>query len=128
MSDEAAPAESETSAEEKPAYCTYEDFMKLQLRVAEIVAAEAHPNADKLLKLQLRVGEKTKQICAGIKAFYEPEALVGKRIVIIDNLEPRKLRGEVSEGMLLAASDEESGRVVILTTDAPDVPSGSKVS
>lgn len=123
---EAAP---ETPQEEAaPTYCTYEDFCKIQLKVAEVTAAELHPNADKLLKLTVRVGERTKQICAGIKAYYEPEALVGKRIIIVDNLEPRKLRGEVSEGMLLATHDEASGDVVVLTTDRPDVASGSSVS
>ncbi len=109
-------------------YCTYGDFQKLQLKVAEIVTAEDHPNADKLLKLQIRVGEREKQICAGIKQWYAPEDLIGKRLVIVDNLEPRKLRGEVSEGMLLAAMDEEANALTLITTDKADFPSGSPVS
>ncbi|MDR3211076.1 MAG: methionine--tRNA ligase, partial [Planctomycetota bacterium] len=81
--------------------CSYADFSKIQLRVAEIVRAEPHPNADKLLKLWIRLDQREKQICAGIRAWYQPEDLVGKRIIVVDNLEPRKLRGEISEGMLL---------------------------
>ena len=115
--------------EPKPVkYCTFADFTKVELRVAEIITAEDHPNADKLLKLTIRLGERTKQICAGLKGVYEPEALVGKRIIVVDNLEPRKLRGEVSEGMLLAAREEGTGRLSLVITDAPDIQSGSEVS
>ena len=106
-------------------------FIKIKLKVAEVIEAIEHPNADKLLVLKLQVGQKQKQICAGIKAFYTPESLLNKRIIIVDNLEPRKLRGEMSEGMLLATHDNggENGaeRVVLLTTDLPDVQSGSEV-
>lgn len=118
----------ESEAPEGVALCTWDDFCKIHLKVAEVIACEDHPNADKLLKLQIRVGEKTKQICAGIKAFYSPEALVGKRIVVVDNLEPRSLRGEVSEGMLLAAREEGTDRLSLITTDIPDLASGSGVS
>lgn len=84
---------------------TFDDFAKLDLRVARIVEAEPHPNADKLLRLRLDDGSGTpRQICAGVKAFYDPADLVGKHIVIVANLEPRTLRGEESRGMLLAAS------------------------
>ncbi len=116
----------DTAAE--PATCTYADFTKVKLRVAEVIAATDHPNADKLLKLTIRVGERTKQICAGLKGIYEPEALVGLRIVVVDNLEPRKLRGEVSEGMLLAAIETGTGRLSLLIPDQPDIKSGSEVS
>lgn len=95
----------ENQAPEGVQYCTFDDFMKVKLKVAEVLEAGEHPNADKLLVLKLKVGDKNKQICAGIKAFYSPESLVGKRIIIVDNLEPRKLRGELSEGMLLATHD-----------------------
>jgi methionyl-tRNA synthetase len=112
--------------------CSFADFEKIHLRIAEIVAANPHPNADKLLVLQLRLGDRTKQICAGIKAWYAPEQLIGKRIVIVDNLEPRKLRGEMSEGMLLATRDHggenSAERVTLITTDAPDCQSGSAIS
>ena len=123
---EAKPGKSEAPALEKKS-CSFEDFMKLDLRVAEVIAAEDHPNADKLLKLRLRVGEDEKQICAGMKAWYRPEEMVGKRLVIVNNLEPRKLRGEVSEGMLLAAEDEASGNPTLVTVEASDFPSGGKV-
>ena len=113
-------------------------FAKLDLRVATITAAEPHPNADKLLKVQLDDGTpEGRQVCAGIKAWYDPAALVGKQVVIVANLEPRKLRGEISQGMILAASDLKPGSdpaapeaerdVVILTIERPVKP-GSRVS
>jgi len=94
---------------------TYDDFAKLELRVATIVEAKIHPNADKLLVLQVDLGSEKRQICAGIRAYYPPEQLVGKQVVVVANLEPRPLRGEISQGMLLAATDPTSGRVVIIS-------------
>ncbi len=108
--------------------CTYQDFQKIQLRVAEVIEADFHPNADKLLRLRIRLGERTKQICAGIRGFYEPQQLLGRRLVVVDNLEPRKIRGEISEGMLLAAREPASGRLALVTVDAPDIASDSPVS
>ena len=108
-------------------YCNFDDFSKIRLTVAEIVAAEPHPNADKLVRLQIRLGDRQKQICAGIRAWYPPETLVGKRIVVVDNLEPRKLRGEMSEGMLLAAHGPDDA-ISLVTLDKPDFPSGGQVS
>lgn len=110
----------------------FEDFAKVDLRVARVVAAEAHPNADKLLKLQVDDGSGTpRQICAGIRAQYSPEDLVGRLIVIVANLAPRTIRGEESRGMLLAASDAQKGdaerNVVILGPVAAIAP-GSVVS
>jgi methionyl-tRNA synthetase len=105
---------------------TYDDFAKLELRVATIVEAKVHPNADKLLVLQVDLGAEKKQICAGIRAYYPPEQLVGKQVVVVANLEPRPLRGEISQGMLLAATDPTSGRVVIITP-AENVAPGSVV-
>ncbi|HEY8667418.1 MAG TPA: methionine--tRNA ligase subunit beta [Tepidisphaeraceae bacterium] len=105
----------------------YDDFAKLDLRVATVLECIAHPNADKLLVLQLDVGGERRQICAGLRAHYQPEQLVGKQIVVVANLAPRQMRGEVSQGMLLAASDPASGRVIIMTP-AENVASGSKVS
>lgn len=110
----------------------YDDFAKIDLRVATVKAAAHHPNADKLLVLQLDDGsEAGRQICAGIRGHYEPEDLVGKQIVIVANLEPRKIRGEVSNGMLCAASDltdgEEARKVILLAVDRP-VPAGSPIS
>ena len=84
----------------------FEDFAKLDLRVATVLSAEPHPNADKLLKIRLDDGTpEGRQVCAGIKAWYDPAALVGRQVVIVANLEPRQLRGEASQGMILAASD-----------------------
>ena len=120
----------------------FEDFAKLDLRVATVLAAEPHPNADKLLKIQLDDGTPSgRQVCAGIKAWYDPATLVGKQVVIVANLEPRQIRGEVSNGMILAASDlkvepaagatgkpgADERDVVILTVEKPVKP-GSKVS
>lgn len=107
----------------------YDDFAKIDLRVATITAAEAHPNADRLLKLQVDLGGEQRQICAGVKAFYDPETLVGKQIIVVANLAPRKIRGEESNGMLLAASamdGEELTDVVLLSSSKP-VPAGSTV-
>jgi methionyl-tRNA synthetase len=104
---------------------TIADFQQIDLRVATIVAAEHHPNADRLLVLRIDVGGEPRQIVAGIRASYEASALVGKQIVVVANLEPVKLRGVESQGMLLATRDGD--RVVLLGPDAA-VASGSKVS
>ncbi len=103
----------------------YEDFAKLELRVAKVLEARPHPNADKLLLLQVDAGGEPKQIVAGIRAHYPPESLVGKLIVIVDNLAPVMLRGEASNGMLLAATSGE--QVVLLTPDDPGCVPGAKI-
>jgi methionyl-tRNA synthetase len=102
-----------------------DDFRKIELRVATIKRAEPHPNADKLLVLQIDLGGETRQICAGIRNHYSAEELVGRQIVVVANLETAKLRGLDSQGMLLAASDED--RVIILTPEK-SVQAGAKVS
>jgi len=102
-----------------------DDFRKIELKIATIKSAEPHPNADKLMVLQIDLGSEQRQICAGIRNQYTPEELVGRQIVVVANLETAKLRGLESQGMLLAASDE--GRVIILTPDK-SVQAGSKVS
>lgn len=109
---------------------TYDDFAKLDLRVAKVVAAEPHPNADRLLKLQIDLGELgQRQICAGVKAYCDPAQLVGRQIIVVANLAPRKIRGEESNGMLLAATATENGetRDVVLLAPMRDVPAGSTV-
>jgi methionyl-tRNA synthetase len=110
----------------------FEDFAKVDLRVATITEAEEHPNADRLLKLQLDDGSgEPRQICAGIKGHYEPSDLIGKSIVIVANLEPRTIRGEESKGMLLAASDSAKGsedRSVVLLTPMSEIGAGATVS
>jgi tRNA-binding protein len=104
---------------------TYDDFAKLELRVAKVVEARPHPNAERLLLLQVDVGDQQKQIVAGIRQHYTPEQLVGKLIVIVDNLAPVMLRGETSNGMLLAATSGE--KVIVLTPDDPECMPGAKV-
>jgi methionine--tRNA ligase beta chain len=102
-----------------------DEFRKIELKIATIKSAEPHPNADKLMVLQIDLGSEQRQICAGIRSQYTPEELVGKQIVVVANLETAKLRGLESQGMLLAASDE--GRVIILTPEK-SVQAGAKVS
>jgi methionyl-tRNA synthetase len=105
---------------------SYDKFAELDLRVAEIKEAQEHPQADKLLVLKLDVGDLGERtIVAGIKGHYEKDDLVGKKIVIVANLDPVTLRGIKSEGMLLAASDEKKESIVLLTADAE---SGWKIS
>jgi len=101
---------------------TYEDFTKLDLRTAKIIDVEEIEGADKLYKLTLEVGEETRTICAGIKEFYPMEELKGRTIIYLYNLEPRKLRGVESQGMLLAANSD--GKPILLST-ASDSKSGS---
>lgn len=101
-----------------------DDFAKIDLRVAEVISAEKIEGADKLLKLQVKVGDEVRQIVSGIAKHYTPESLLGKRIVVVANLKPAKLRGIESAGMLLAASNEE--RLTLVTTDAP-ISTGARV-
>ncbi|MSR29077.1 MAG: hypothetical protein EXS03_05815 [Phycisphaerales bacterium] len=131
-------------------------FAKIDFRVATIVGAEIHPNADKLLKIRLDDGTpEGRQVCAGIRSWYDPATLIGRQVIIVANLEPRTLRGEVSAGMILVASDlkvapaaggtptalegapavapaiakpgPDERDVILLTLDRPAAP-GSKVS
>jgi len=109
----------------------YDDFARIDLRVATILEAEHHPNADRLLKLQVDLGEEKRQICAGIRQYVDdPAALVGKQIVVVANLAPRKIRGEESNGMLLAASAMDGDAVtdVIVLEPSRPAPAGAKVS
>lgn len=110
-----------------PEVITIDDFAKVKLRVAKVLEAKEHPNADKLLVLKVDLGSEQRQICAGIRAYYKPEDLVGRNIVVVSNLAPRMMRGEESNGMLLAASPADRSQVVVLTT-ASDIAAGSAVS
>jgi tRNA-binding protein len=105
---------------------SYDDFAKIELRVAKVLEARPHPNADKLMLLQIDVGDAQKQIVAGIRQHYTPEQLVGKLIVVVNNLAPAMLRGETSNGMLLAATSTDQ-RVILLTADDPDCLVGAKI-
>ena len=104
---------------------SFEQFKALDLRIGRVIEAGPHPNADRLLLLQVDIGEEApRQVVAGIRSSYAPEDLVGKRLVLLTNLEPAVLRGVESQAMLLAASDE--GRVMVLTPDG-DARPGSRV-
>ncbi len=116
----------EKTQEEGVALIGFDDFSKVKLVTAEVVDVTLHPKADRLLILQLKIGERSKQIVSGIREFYTPESLVGKTIILVDNLKPAKLRGEPSEGMLLACSLPEGG-LRLLTTDGP-AQSGLSIS
>ncbi len=101
-----------------------DQFKKVKLRTAEIISAEKVPNADKLLRLQVKLGQETRQVLAGIAQWYTPESLVGQQVVIVANLKPARMRGLESQGMLLAAQDQDG--VVILTPQRKTEP-GSEV-
>lgn len=125
---EAAPA----PAEEKPAYkmeelkpeITIDDFAKIDLRVATVIAAERVPKTDKLMKIQIKLGEEERTIVSGIAQYYEAEQLIGRNVIVVANLKAAKLRGIESRGMLLAASD---GNGNLVLADAPGMVSGSRV-
>jgi methionyl-tRNA synthetase len=102
-----------------------DDFFKVSLKVARVTEAYDHPNADKLIVLKVDLGTELRQICAGIRGHYEAASLVGKNIVVVANLAPRKMRGEVSQGMLLAASNEDRSQVILVTTDQDSAPGSS---
>ena len=104
---------------------TIDDFAKLDLRLAEIIEAKKHPDADKLLILQLKVGEETRQVVSGIAKYYEPEDLIGKKVVMVYNLKPVTLRGVASQGMVLAAT---KGKKLTLVSTLDDMNSGVKIS
>ena len=116
-------------AEPKPTI-TYDDFCKLELRVATVLSCEPHPNADKLIVLRVSLGDEERQILAGLRQFVEPETMVGKQIVVVTNLEPRKMRGLESQGMLLAASalEGEELKDVVFLSPSREVPAGAPVS
>ncbi|MGI6523803.1 MAG: methionine--tRNA ligase subunit beta [Bdellovibrionota bacterium] len=105
----------------------YDYFAKIKFRVAEILAAEAVPNSKKLIKLQISLGEEfgERQILAGISQFYSPETLVGRKIIVVANLKPAKLMGYESRGMLLAASNDQSG--IVLLQPEKDIAAGAEV-
>lgn len=110
---------------------TFDDFKKVELRTARVKAAERVAGSEKLIRLELEVGASgegesvSRQIVAGIGLTYAPEDLIGKTIVIVANLEPRKLMGVESNGMLLAASNDEQGPVLLTTME--DIDSGSEI-
>ena len=112
-------------APEQPQHITIDDFAKVELRVAQILVAERVPKADKLLRLEVDLGYEKRQILAGIAQYYEPEKLIGRKIVIVANLAPRKMRGLETNGMLLAASLE--GGAPVLAGFLEEVPLGARL-
>ncbi|MCD8241442.1 MAG: methionine--tRNA ligase, partial [Lachnospiraceae bacterium] len=117
-----APAEPVVDLDPKPAI-SYDDFSKLQFQVGEILSCEAVPKADRLLCSQVKIGSQVRQIVSGIRNSYTPEEMVGKKVMVLVNLEPRKIRGLVSEGMLLCAEDAD-GKLSLLTPEK-EMPAGA---
>src|SRR5208283_4686052 len=105
---------------------TIDDFLKVELRVGEVKVAEKVKGADKLLRMEVDLGSETRQIVAGIAKAYEPEKLIGRKVVIVANLQPRKLRGLESNGMIVAASVGDDG-LPVLAGFLEDVPVGAKL-
>ena len=135
MSDESAPrapaseptppAPASPAPAPTPALASIDDFQKIALRIGVIVAADVHPNADRLLVLKVDVGEPTpRQLVAGIKSAYQPADLLGKHVVVVANLKPAMLRGVESQGMVLAASD---GSTLILLSPERPIRPGSTI-
>lgn len=118
-----APVITKVEKEEVPEI-TIDDFMKVELRVAEVIQAEPVKKADKLLKIQLDLGYEKRQVVSGIAKFYKPEELVGRKVICVTNLKPVTLRGELSQGMILAGSQEG---VLSLATVDQSLPNGAKV-
>ena len=104
---------------------TFDEFGRVDMRVAEVLTAERVPKTDRLLKLGIRIGDEERTVVAGIAAWYEAEQMVGRKIVVVANLKPAKLRGIVSQGMLLAAEDD-AGNLALLEVP-PDTASGARV-
>jgi methionyl-tRNA synthetase len=121
-----APATSDSAASPASPQITIDDFAKVDLRVAQVLVAERVPKADKLLRLEVDLGYEKRQILAGIAQYYEPEKLVGRKIVVVANLAPRKLRGLESNGMVVAASLGDQGSPV-LAGFLEDVPLGARL-
>ena len=105
----------------------YDDFAKLELRIGEIIACEEVPKSKKLLKETIKLGSETRTVLSGIKKWYKPEYMVGKKVLVVCNLAPRKIAGIESQGMVLAAEDESGEMLSLLTPDNKDMPSGAEV-
>ena len=105
----------------------YDDFAKLQLVVAKVLACEKVPKADKLLQFRLKVGNTERTVLSGIAKYYDPASLIGKKVVLLANLAPRKIRGIESAGMLLCAASEDESSLKLLTVDG-DMEDGCAIS
>lgn len=122
----AVPAEPIAEPAAEKTYITIDEFARMDLRIAEVIACEKMPKADKLLILKVKLGEEERTVVSGIAQHYSPAELVGKKVVVVANLKPTKLRGVVSEGMILAASNEDHSQLEVLMLQS-DIPSGNKV-
>lgn len=125
LAPEAPAEESEAIDIEPKAEIEFDDFMKMQFQVGEIVACEAVPKSKKLLCSQVKIGSQTKQIVSGIRKYYSPEEMVGKKVMVLVNLKPAKLAGVLSEGMLLCAEDAE-GNLALMTPEKT-MPAGAEI-
>lgn len=125
VEDNKAPNVVKDTEEIEDGMISIDDFDKVDLRLAEVIEAKKHPDADKLLVLQLKVGEETRQVVSGIAKYYEPEDLIGKKVVMVYNLKPVTLRGVHSQGMVLAAT---KGKKLTLVSTLDDINSGAKIS
>jgi methionyl-tRNA synthetase len=123
----ASAAASAAAAQAAPEKIGIEDFAKVEMRVGQIKTAERIVGADKLLKLTVDIGTEIRQICAGIAQFYEPEKLIGRKVAVVVNLAPRKLRGVESNGMIVAASVGPEGRPVLAGFPDEDVEIGARL-
>ena len=123
----APTAPAQPAAPEGTATIDLVTFRHVDLRVAEIVAAERVEGADRLLRLQIDLGSERRQLVAGIAAFLEPEQLVGRKIVVVANLQPARIRGVESQGMLLAAGGRAPGAAFSLLSVDPAIPNGTRV-
>ena len=127
---EEAPKESKKKSKKakKKEEITIDDFDKLDLRVGQIVEANQHPDADKLLVFKVKIGEETRQIVSGIKNWYEPDDVIGKKVIVVYNLKPVKLRGVESQGMLLSAVHNQNGEEVLNVVEVSNrIPPGAKL-
>lgn len=122
----AVQAEAAAAPAEEKTYISIDEFAKMDLRIAEVIACEKMPKADKLLILKVKVGEEERTVVSGIAQHYSPEDLIGKKVVLVANLKPSKLRGVMSEGMILAASNEDHSKLEVLTIQS-ELTSGNKV-
>ena len=121
----AGPSEEEGIDLERKPEITFDDFMKMQFQVGEIISCEAVEKSKKLLCSKVKIGSEVKQIVSGIRKYYTPEEMVGKRVMVLVNLKPAKLAGVLSEGMLLCAEDAD-GNLALMTPDKP-MPSGAEI-
>ena len=124
--EDGAAAQAEAPLTHKP-NVVYDDFAKLEFRVGEVIACEAVPKSKKLLKETIRIGSETRTILSGIQKWYKPEDMVGKKVMVVCNLEPRKIAGELSQGMIVAAESADGEMISLMTPDNGEMPSGSEI-